>query len=85
VLTAQTLRERILQHLAEVGVDSLNGIARHLKVPRSNVRDKLLVAESHGHVRVEKVVERVPTGAVLPVNKIWLTKSGKQWLKANSM
>jgi len=53
-------------------------------VARTQILEKIGIMKRHGHVQMEQVPERWPTGNISMTNKIWITNEGRAWLKENA-
>jgi len=80
---ALTWRYRILQYLDKVTAASIGGLIREFGVTKSLVLEKLYIAKRLGHIRMEVVPERWPTGQITMTKKVWITRKGREWLQAN--
>jgi len=81
---SQTLRYRILTYLDKAQVSSTNALTREMGVARTQILEKIGIMKRHGHVQMEQVPERWPTGNISMTNKIWITNEGRAWLKENA-
>jgi len=78
---ADMLRARILAQLRDYGPSSISSLANRLMYPTANVRDKLLIAKRHGHVRVETKPMIYASGQRVMVHQYTITEEGKKWLQ----
>jgi len=76
-----TRRVKILAYLRDRGPSSISGIANALRFPIADVRDKLNIADGHGHVRSETKPQIYASGQRIVIHQYTITEDGKKWLE----
>jgi len=77
----KTLRERLLEVLHKMGPMSVRGLSEVTRKGRGDVREKLLIAEKHGHVTDKWIRRPTPTGYMIMTHSYYITDRGIEWLK----
>ena len=67
--------------MRDQGPSSISGIARGLLIQIADVRDKLNVATSLGHVLSETKPQIYPSGQRIVIHQYTITEDGKKWLE----
>jgi hypothetical protein len=76
-----TVRVKIVAYLRDQGPSSISGIANSTLYPIASVRDKLNIAQRHGHVTLEIKPLIYPTGQRVIIHQYTITEDGKKWLE----